>query len=166
MGATLPLASLPSSGSLNDQMCHFVVILQSIFCRSVPASLGAAEIRCLSSRVCIVASVEQTDQHGICAQCSHSIQIQELLLGKQGTRTLFPSLSGAAGLGCFPPTPAEEILSAWGSEASILDSFPFSDDLHDLQVHSQSSLYDLNMAVVFFLQHCLFLSRFAGSIHC
>lgn len=101
MGATLSLASLPSSGSLNDQMCHFVVILQSIYCRSVPASLGAAEIRCLSSRVCTVASVEQTDQHGICAQCSHSIQIQELLLGKQGTRTCFLHSVGLLALAAF-----------------------------------------------------------------
>lgn len=34
-------------------MCHFVVTLQSVFCRSVPASLGAAEISKLFFLLCI-----------------------------------------------------------------------------------------------------------------
>lgn len=102
-----------------------------------------------------MATVEQTEQHGICAHRSHGTQIPELLLGKQGTTTLFPSLSGTGGPGCFPPTPAEETLSAWGSAASILDSFSFSDDPHDLQVFSQPSLCDLNVFFFFSTAHCV-----------
>lgn len=95
------LARLPLSGSLHHQTSCCVVILQSIFSGLFLLTLGAAEIRCLSSRLCAELA-ERVDQHGVCpctlqSPCSN-LGIQGLFWGEsEPGGSLVPFVGGPGG---------------------------------------------------------------------
>lgn len=102
------LARLPLSGSLHHQTSRYVLMLQSIFSGLFLLTLGAAEIRCLSSGLC-AGLAERADQHGVClcalqSPCSN-LGIQALFWGESGPGgSLIPFAGGLAAL-CPPLGP-------------------------------------------------------------